>query len=80
MPRTSLFSLIAAGAMWSLAKRFSEWPLGATLLFLAVPAFRHQRQFARGRPAVPRILDEPDSRCLWPDGCRWPHWLWRWPR
>ncbi len=34
-----LFSLIAALAMWSLAKRFSDWPLGATLLFLSVPAF-----------------------------------------
>jgi len=34
-----LFSLIAALAMWSLAKRFSTHPLWATLLFLAVPAF-----------------------------------------
>ncbi len=34
-----LFSLIAAWAMWSLAKRFSPHPLWATLLFLAVPAF-----------------------------------------
>jgi hypothetical protein len=34
-----LFSLIAALAMWSLAKRFSPRPLWATLLFLAVPAF-----------------------------------------
>jgi hypothetical protein len=34
-----LFSLIAALAMWSLAQRFSAYPLGATLLFLAVPAF-----------------------------------------
>ena len=34
-----LFSLIAALAMWSLAKRFSPHPLWATLLFLAVPAF-----------------------------------------
>jgi hypothetical protein len=34
-----LFSLIAALAMWSLAKRFSAHPLWATLLFLAVPAF-----------------------------------------
>src|SRR5688572_17881140 len=34
-----VFSLIAAWAMWSLARRFSEWPLGATLLFLSVPAF-----------------------------------------
>jgi hypothetical protein len=33
------FSLIAALAMWSLAKRFSPHPLWATLLFLAVPAF-----------------------------------------
>src|SRR6516162_5717406 len=34
-----LFSLIAAAAMWSLARRFSPQPLWATLLFLAVPAF-----------------------------------------
>ena len=34
-----LFSLIAATAMWSLARRFSPHPLWATLLFLAVPAF-----------------------------------------
>jgi len=34
-----LFSLLAAVAMWSLAKRFSPNPLWATLLFLAVPAF-----------------------------------------
>ena len=34
-----LFSVIAALAMWSLAKRFSPHPLWATLLFLAVPAF-----------------------------------------
>ena len=34
-----LFSLIAALSMWSLAKRFSDWPLGATLIFLSVPAF-----------------------------------------
>jgi hypothetical protein len=34
-----VFSLIAAGAMWSLARRFSPQPLWATLLFLAVPAF-----------------------------------------
>ena len=33
------FSLIAAFAMWSLAKRYSPHPLAATLLFLAVPAF-----------------------------------------
>ncbi|HEY7391187.1 MAG TPA: hypothetical protein VH640_21910 [Bryobacteraceae bacterium] len=33
------FSLIAAAAMWSLARRFSPRPLWATLLFLAVPAF-----------------------------------------
>jgi hypothetical protein len=35
----SLFSVVAALAMWSLAKRFSPHPLWATLLFLAVPAF-----------------------------------------
>ncbi|HVP91794.1 MAG TPA: hypothetical protein VMS75_11330, partial [Terriglobales bacterium] len=34
-----VFSLIAAWAMWSLAKRFSPQPLWAALLFLAVPAF-----------------------------------------
>jgi hypothetical protein len=34
-----LFSMVAALAMWSLAKRFSPHPLWATLLFLAVPAF-----------------------------------------
>jgi hypothetical protein len=33
------FSLIAAVAMWSLARRFSPQPLWATLLFVAVPAF-----------------------------------------
>jgi len=34
-----LFSLLAALAMWSLARRFSPHPLWATLLFMAVPAF-----------------------------------------
>ena len=34
-----VFSLIAAAAMWSLARRFSPRPLWAVLLFLAVPAF-----------------------------------------
>ena len=34
-----LWSLIAALAMWSLARRFCDQPLLATLLFLAVPAF-----------------------------------------
>jgi hypothetical protein len=34
-----VFSLIAVGAMWSLARRFSPAPLWATLLFVAVPAF-----------------------------------------
>ena len=34
-----LFSIIAALAMWSLARRFCERPFAATLLFLAVPAF-----------------------------------------
>ena len=34
-----VFSLIAAGAMWSLARRFSPHPLWAALLFVAVPAF-----------------------------------------
>ena len=35
----ALFSLLAAGAMWRLARRFSPAPLWATLLFLATPAF-----------------------------------------
>jgi hypothetical protein len=35
----AVFSGIAALAMWSLARRFCERPLVATLLFLAVPAF-----------------------------------------
>jgi hypothetical protein len=34
-----VFSVIAAWAMWSLARRFSPHPLWATLLFCAVPAF-----------------------------------------
>lgn len=34
-----VFSIIAAVSMWLLAKRFSDWPLGATLLFLSVPTF-----------------------------------------
>ncbi len=34
-----LFSLIAAVAMFALARRFSSHPVWATLLFLAVPAF-----------------------------------------
>ncbi|MEO8594553.1 MAG: hypothetical protein ABI759_14650 [Candidatus Solibacter sp.] len=34
-----VFSLLAMGAMWSLARRFSERPLWACLLFLAVPTF-----------------------------------------
>ncbi len=34
-----LFSLMAALAMWSLARRFSPHPVWATLLFLVVPAF-----------------------------------------
>jgi len=34
-----VFSLIAATAMWSLARRFSPQPLWAALLFVAVPAF-----------------------------------------
>ena len=34
-----VFSLVAALAMWSLARRFSPQPLWATLLFLATPAF-----------------------------------------
>src|ERR1039457_6066649 len=34
-----VFSLVAVWAMWSLAYRFSQRPLWATLLFIAVPAF-----------------------------------------
>ena len=34
-----LWSVIAALAMWSLARRFCEKPFFATLLFIAVPAF-----------------------------------------
>jgi hypothetical protein len=34
-----VFSMIAVWAMWSLACRFSERPLWATLLWIAVPAF-----------------------------------------
>jgi hypothetical protein len=34
-----LFSLLAAWAMWGLARRFSPQPLWAALLFLAVPTF-----------------------------------------
>lgn len=33
------FSLIAAAAMWSLARRFSDQPVWASLLFTAVPVF-----------------------------------------
>ena len=35
----TVFSLIAAWGMWSLARRFSPHPLWATLLFIAVPVF-----------------------------------------
>ncbi len=35
----AVFSILAALAMWSLARRFCERPFAATLLFLAVPAF-----------------------------------------
>ena len=35
----TLFSILAALAMWSLARRFCERPFAATLLFIAVPAF-----------------------------------------
>jgi len=35
----TLFSIVAALAMWSLARRFCERPFAATLLFIAVPAF-----------------------------------------
>ena len=52
-----VFSLIAAIGMWSLARRFTDWPLGATLLFLAVAGVRDQRQLARVRSSVSRVLD-----------------------
>jgi len=35
----TVFSLIAAWAMWSLARRFSPQPLWATLSFISVPVF-----------------------------------------
>ena len=35
----TLFSIIAALATWSLARRFCKRPFAATLLFIAVPAF-----------------------------------------
>ena len=35
----SIFSILAALSMWSLARRFSEKPFWATLLFIAAPAF-----------------------------------------
>jgi len=35
----TLFSIVAALSMWSLARRFCERPFMATLLFIAVPAF-----------------------------------------
>ena len=35
----ALFSLISAISMWRLARRFSEQPLWATLLFVATPVF-----------------------------------------
>jgi hypothetical protein len=35
----TVFSLIAAWAMWTLSRRFSLRPLWATLLFIAVPVF-----------------------------------------
>src|SRR5438477_3913237 len=34
-----VFSLIAVAAMWSVAQRFTDRPVWATLLFIAVPAF-----------------------------------------
>lgn len=34
-----LFSLIAALSMWALARRYTDRPLAATMLFIAVPAF-----------------------------------------
>lgn len=35
----ALLSVIAVVAMWSMARRLTDWPLGATLLFVSVPAF-----------------------------------------
>src|ERR1051326_8560413 len=34
------FSLIAVASMWSIARRFTDRPVWATLLFIAVPAFQ----------------------------------------
>lgn len=34
------FSLIAVAGMWSIARRFTDHPVWATLLFIAVPAFQ----------------------------------------
>jgi hypothetical protein len=34
-----VFSLIAVASMWSIARRFTDHPAWATLLFIAVPAF-----------------------------------------
>ena len=51
-----VFSLIAVWAMWSLACRFSERPVWATLLFIAVPAF-----VVNGGPAFSGL-----SRWSWP--------------
>jgi hypothetical protein len=39
----TLFSIVAALAMWSLAPRFCERPFAATLLFLAGTGFRGER-------------------------------------
>jgi 4-amino-4-deoxy-L-arabinose transferase-like glycosyltransferase len=55
----TLFSLIAALAIYSLARRFCEKPFLATLLFLAVPAFV-ERQLARVGFAFSRVLDGRD--------------------
>jgi len=41
----------------ALARRFSPHPVWAALLFVAVPAFVVERQFARNRPPVPGLVD-----------------------
>jgi hypothetical protein len=35
-----VFSLIAVTSMWSIARRFTDHPVWATLLFIAIPAFQ----------------------------------------
>ncbi len=75
-----VFSLIAALAMWSLARRFSPQPLWADAAVLRRAGIRRQRQFARERPSVPGVLDARDRAvrvaAIWA-GSRG---AWRWRR